>query len=65
MGVSCGYAGRVDDSELDAAAAPATGDPARENAETLLRARGLWSGQIELADDFDELPADIAEAFGA
>lgn len=27
--------------------------------------RGVWRDQIELADDFDELPDDIAEAFGA
>lgn len=25
---------------------------------------GLWRGQVEIADDFDELPDDIAEAFG-
>lgn len=27
--------------------------------------RGRWRGQVEIADDFDELPPDIAEAFGA
>jgi prevent-host-death family protein len=27
--------------------------------------RGIWRGQVEIADDFDELPDDIAEAFGA
>lgn len=26
--------------------------------------RGVWEGQVEIADDFDELPDDIAEAFG-
>jgi hypothetical protein len=26
--------------------------------------RGVWRGQVEMADDFDELPDDIAEAFG-
>jgi prevent-host-death family protein len=26
---------------------------------------GMFEGQIELADDFDELPEDIAKAFGA
>ena len=26
---------------------------------------GIWRGQVEIADDFDELPDDIAEAFGA
>jgi prevent-host-death family protein len=27
--------------------------------------RGIWRGQVEIADDFDELPDDIADAFGA
>jgi prevent-host-death family protein len=27
--------------------------------------RGLWRGQVRIADDFDELPEDIAESFGA
>ena len=27
--------------------------------------RGIWRGQVEIADDFDDLPDDIAEAFGA
>jgi prevent-host-death family protein len=27
--------------------------------------RGAFRGQIHIADDFDELPDDIAEAFGA
>jgi prevent-host-death family protein len=26
--------------------------------------RGIWRGQVHMADDFDELPDDIAEAFG-
>lgn len=26
--------------------------------------RGIWRGQVRIADDFDELPDDIAEAFG-
>lgn len=26
--------------------------------------RGVWAGQVEIAADFDELPDDIAEAFG-
>ena len=26
--------------------------------------RGKWRGQVHLAEDFDELPDDIAEAFG-
>ncbi len=28
------------------------------------RQPGALKGQIQIADDFDELPADIAEAFG-
>jgi prevent-host-death family protein len=27
--------------------------------------RGVWRGRVHIADDFDELPDDIAEAFGA
>ena len=27
--------------------------------------RGIMRGQIHIAEDFDELPDDIAEAFGA
>jgi hypothetical protein len=29
------------------------------------RQGGIWRGRVWLADDFDELPADVAEAFGA
>jgi len=32
---------------------------------SLATVRGAWRNQIELAEDFDELPEDIAEAFGA
>jgi len=28
------------------------------------RKGGQWKGRVKLADDFDVLPADIAEAFG-
>ena len=31
----------------------------------LAAVRGAWRGQVHLADDFDELPDDIANAFGA
>jgi prevent-host-death family protein len=34
-------------------------------SSVLASVRGLWRDQIELAEDFDELPEDIAEAFGA
>jgi len=29
------------------------------------RPLGLWRGRLELAPDFDDLPEDIADAFGA
>lgn len=32
---------------------------------SLAAARGAWRGRVRIADDFDELPVDIAEAFGA
>jgi prevent-host-death family protein len=25
---------------------------------------GIWKGQVHMSDDFDELPRDIADAFG-
>lgn len=27
--------------------------------------RGVWRDQVHIAEDFDELPEDIAEAFGS
>jgi len=27
--------------------------------------RGAWRGRVRIAEDFDDLPDDIAEAFGA
>jgi prevent-host-death family protein len=27
--------------------------------------RGVWRGRVHMADNFDELPEDIADAFGA
>lgn len=32
---------------------------------SLASARGLWRGQVEIADDFDDLPDDVADALGA
>jgi len=32
--------------------------------KTFASLRGIWRGQVHIADDFDELPDDIAEAFG-
>ncbi len=31
----------------------------------LARAYGALRGQVEIADDFDDLPDDLADAFGA
>jgi prevent-host-death family protein len=32
---------------------------------SLASIRGAWRGRVSIAEDFDELPDDIAEAFGA
>jgi prevent-host-death family protein len=32
--------------------------------ETSPRTGGQWKGRVKIADDFDSLPDDIAEAFG-
>jgi len=34
-------------------------------ASSLASVRGAWRGRLEIAADFDELPDDIAQAFGA
>lgn len=36
-----------------------------ESAASLASVRGAWRGRVRIADDFDELPDDLAEAFGA
>ena len=28
------------------------------------RVGGIWKGQVQIAQDFDQLPDDLAEAFG-
>ena len=33
-------------------------------AATQQRKPGYWRGKVHISDDFDELPEDIAEAFG-
>jgi prevent-host-death family protein len=33
--------------------------------QSLAAVRGVWRGRVHMADDFDVLPDDIAEAFGA
>jgi prevent-host-death family protein len=39
--------------------------PIVEEPRSLASVRGVWRGRVHIADDFDELPEDIAEAFGA
>lgn len=34
-------------------------------ASSLASVRGAWRGRVRIADDFDELPPDIAGALGA
>jgi prevent-host-death family protein len=38
--------------------------PVAKEASSMSAIRGVWRGKIHMADDFDELPDDIAEAFG-
>jgi prevent-host-death family protein len=35
------------------------------SSSSLARVRGAWRGRVRMAEDFDELPDDIAEVFGA
>jgi prevent-host-death family protein len=39
--------------------------PVAEEPRSLASVLGAWRGRVQMADDFDELPGDIAEAFGA
>jgi prevent-host-death family protein len=39
--------------------------PIVEEPRSLASVRGVWRGRVHMAADFDELPEDIAEAFGA
>jgi prevent-host-death family protein len=32
---------------------------------SLASVRGAWRGRVRIADDFDQLPDDVADAFGA
>jgi prevent-host-death family protein len=38
--------------------------PVAKRTNFLASISGVWRGQVWIADDFDELPDDIAEAFG-
>lgn len=35
------------------------------SSASLATVRGAWRGRVHIADDFDELPDDLADAFGA
>ena len=35
------------------------------STSSLVSVRGRWQGRVRMAEDFDELPDDIAESFGA
>jgi prevent-host-death family protein len=35
-----------------------------ERPNRLAEVRGAWRGRVRLADDFDDVPPEIAEAFG-
>jgi prevent-host-death family protein len=39
--------------------------PVVEEPRSLTSVRGAWRGRVRIAEDFDELPKDIAEALGA
>lgn len=39
--------------------------PVAPEQRSLAAVRGAWRGQVRIADDFDELPADIAATMGA
>jgi prevent-host-death family protein len=39
--------------------------PIEEDRGGIASLRGIFRGQVEIPPDFDELPDDIAEAFGA
>ncbi len=35
------------------------------SAGSMASIRGVWRGRVRIAEDFDRLPDDIADAFGA
>lgn len=38
--------------------------PVASDVPSLASVRGVWKGRVRIADDFDELPADIAGELG-
>lgn len=43
---------------------PAARIVAVERPNRLADVRGAWRGRVRIADDFDELPDELADAFG-
>jgi prevent-host-death family protein len=39
--------------------------PVVDEPRSLASVRGVWRGRVHMAESFDELPTDIAEALGA
>ena len=39
--------------------------PVAEAPRSLAEVCGAWRGKVRIADDFDELPEDLAESLGA
>lgn len=39
--------------------------PVASEQRSLAAVRGVWRGRVRIADDFDELPADVAATMGA
>ena len=38
--------------------------PVAEENRSFMSLHGVWKGRMHISDDFDELPDDMAEAFG-
>jgi len=39
--------------------------PITDEPRSLATVHGAWRGRVRFSDDFDELPDDLADAFGA
>jgi hypothetical protein len=40
-------------------------DQTQDKPRSLASVHGAWRGRVRIAENFDELPQDIADAFGA
>jgi hypothetical protein len=52
---------RVDHAERSEPAAPPR---PLKRGDGFASLAGIWQGQVRIGDDFDELPADLAESLG-